>query len=239
MKRLILSLTLGLLVFFVSYQILDEEPPEESRVLSTSESNQNETEEAVSGETTPPDSSQDTIESTPIEKNYEPATIVKPDNQPGVHPVRLEIPSIGVDAPIGEQGYTEDGGMAVPNSVTEVGWFEPGTKPGKRGNSVIAGHVDGRNGPAVFFDLKELSPGDEIYVYGEDGSKLTFTVDRLESYPYNDSPIREIFGPTNNRSLNLITCTGLYDQENQLYTERLTVYTSLTDSNYASSEEAV
>lgn len=237
MRKFIFPIALGLLVFVVSFQILDD-PAKEARVLSSYESPSKQTEVTKSDGAPPPNkASKDLIEIEPIEKNYEPATVVQPDDQPGVTPARLEIPAIGVDAPVGPQGYTEEGGMAVPDSVTEVGWFEPGTKPGRRGNAVIAGHVDGQYGPAVFFDLKELKAGDEMYVYGKDGSTLTYTVDQVVAYPVEDSPIRELFGPTNERSLNLITCTGPYDNQANGYTERLAVYTTLTDHSYAQNTE--
>ncbi|MCA0971826.1 class F sortase [Halobacillus litoralis] len=224
MKHILYSIALGLLVFIVSFQLLDE-PAKEARVLSSFEAEQKQSEE-------PPPLKRDTIENEPIKKNYEPATVVQQDDQTGIVPTRLEIPSIGVDAPIGPEGYTDNGGMAVPDSVTRVGWFEPGTKPGRIGNAVIAGHVDGQSGPAVFYDLKELKAGDEIFVYGEDGSKMTFTVEKVAAYPVEESPIRDLFGPTNERALNLITCTGPYDQEASGYTERLAVYTTLTASDY-------
>ncbi|TGB04007.1 class F sortase [Halobacillus salinus] len=232
MKQILYSITLGLLVFIISYYWLDE-PVKEARVLSSSDAAELRVEQTQTRGAPPPE--RDLLETEPINKDYEPAVVVEPDDQPGIIPERIEIPAIGVDAPVGKEGYTEEGGMAVPDSVTKVGWFEPGTKPGRKGNSVIAGHVDGRNGPAVFFDLKDLNAGDEIFVYGENGSKLTYTVQKVAAYPVSDAPLREIFGPTDQRALNLITCTGPYDREASGYTERLTVFTTLKDSRYAPS----
>ncbi|MBW9235451.1 class F sortase, partial [Leptospira santarosai] len=80
--------------------------------------------------------------------------------------------------------------------------------PGQPGNSVIAGHVDGKNGPAVFYDIGKLKSGDEIIVNAEDGSELVFIVDRVEVHPFDQSPLREIFGFSTGSRLNLITCTG-------------------------------
>ncbi|SFG30809.1 LPXTG-site transpeptidase (sortase) family protein [Halobacillus alkaliphilus] len=228
MKRFVYPITLGFLVFILSFQLLKDEPSEETRVLSNSPSPTPIQAETMDNKAST--HSEDILEATPIEKNYEPAVVAPTDVAEGIVPVRLTIPSIDVDAPVGPQGYTEQGGMAVPDSVTEVGWFEPGTKPGATGNSVIAGHVDGRNGPAVFYDLKELEAGDLIYVEGKDGEKLTYTVQKVVAHPLDESPIRELFGPTNEKALNLITCTGPYDDEAQEYTERLAVYTTLSSS---------
>ncbi|MGP4075493.1 class F sortase [Halobacillus sp. K22] len=228
MKKIVYPITLGFLVFVLSFQLLKDEPAEETRVLSNSPVPT--TTQAETMDKKVNTQSEDALESTPIEKNYEPAVVAPTDGAKGIVPVRLTIPSIDVDAPVAPQGYTEQGGMAVPNSVTEVGWFEPGTKPGAVGNSVIAGHVDGRNGPAIFYDLKDLEAGDSIYVEGKDGEKLTYTVQKVVAHPLDESPIRELFGPTNEKALNLITCTGAYDDEAQEYTERLAVYTVLSSS---------
>ncbi|WLR47771.1 class F sortase [Halobacillus litoralis] len=222
MLRRLFPLALGLLVFFISFHWLNEDPAEESGVLSTSETTRTQ-DVGIKKESLVPDQ----LEKAPIEQNYTPA-VKASSEQYGITPERIHIPSIDVDASIKALGYTPEGGMAVPKTLVDVGWFEPGTMPGSQGNAVIAGHVDGNSGPAVFYDLKDLKPGDEIHVY-DDHMKLTFEVSRMESYPYEDAPIREIFGPTNSRGLNLITCTGAYDKGASTYSERLAVFCVLTD----------
>lgn len=147
-----------------------------------------------------------------------------------VTPIQLRIPSINVDAPIEPQGLTENGEMEVPDDGETIGWYEPGTKPGGMGNAVLVGHVDDYTGPAIFFNLKKLEVGDEILVDGENGETLTFVVKDKQAYPYDQAPIREIFGPSNNNRLNLITCTGLYNRSTQNHEERLVVYTELKES---------
>ena len=49
-----------------------------------------------------------------------------------------------------------------------------GAVPGEQGPAVIAGHVDSRSGPAVFFRLDELAPGDRVEVdpLGREGVRL-------------------------------------------------------------------
>ncbi|WP_226585108.1 class F sortase [Halobacillus litoralis] len=221
MKRILLSITLGSLVFFLSYTLLNEEPEEEARVLSTLDTNSAQNVERTDSV------KNNSNEAGPVKKSYEPAVTVPANNNMGITPERIEIPAIDVNAPVQALGYTDKGGMAVPNNLTDVGWFEPGTKPGSQGNAVLAGHVDGRSGPAVFFDLKKLIPGDQIHLYNKDGTKRTFIVQRLEAYPFENAPLREIFGPANHQGLNLITCTGPYDDEASTYSERLAVYTVL------------
>lgn len=147
----------------------------------------------------------------------------------GIIPTRIQIPAINVDANVKPYGLDESGAMAVPEDGETVAWFEPGTKPGAKGNAVLAAHVDDYTGPAIFFYLKDLEVGDEIIV--EDGDQtLTFVVTGKEAYPYNEAPIRTIFGPANNQQLNLITCTGLYDRKTNNHQERLVIYSQLKET---------
>ncbi|MFC6041320.1 class F sortase [Paenisporosarcina macmurdoensis] len=158
------------------------------------------------------------------------ATKLIKDERQGIVPTRLQIPAINVDAPIDPAGLTEDGDMDVPADIVSTGWFERGYMPGEPGNSVIAGHVDGKNGPAVFYDIGKLKSGDEVLVTGEDGKELVFVVNKVEIYPFEASPLREIFGFSNGSKLNLITCTGEYNKKGSYYEDRLVVYTTLKTS---------
>ncbi|MGK0699813.1 class F sortase [Priestia flexa] len=151
-------------------------------------------------------------------------------------PSQLTIPKLSIQAPIEKTGLTNDGQMDVPDNGNDVAWFEPGTKPGNEGNAVIAGHVDDKEGPAVFYNLHKLDKGDEIFVSDESGNVLTFVVTNKEAYPREDAPLREIFGPTFDHQLNLITCTGLFDRQNKTHEERLVVYTKLQDTKGANAQ---
>ncbi|WP_198135887.1 class F sortase [Pontibacillus chungwhensis] len=154
-------------------------------------------------------------------------TMLQEPEQNGISPTRIRIPAINVDAPIVQKRLNEEREMEVPDNGEDVGWFEPGTMPGNSGNAILAGHVDDRNGPAVFFDLKELEQGDLIYLTGKDGKELTFEVKKVIAYPKDNAPLHKIFGPSNQRNLNLLTCTGTFDHSIQDHEERLVVYTSL------------
>ncbi|MCP3028860.1 class F sortase [Halobacillus sp. A5] len=212
MKPFIGSLILGFLVFFVSFQWLQDKPSEGARVISTS----------------------DFEETTKAEKDNIPREVEKnttlnddESSYKGITPVKIEIPAINVSAPVTQEGLTEEGGMDVPDNDKDVGWFEPGTKPGDAGNAVLAGHVDSYKGPAVFFDLEKLKTGDDIRIHG-DHTLLTFEVERVVAYPADEAPVRKIFGSSDTPSLNVITCTGWYDQEAETHQDRLVVYTKLT-----------
>jgi hypothetical protein len=74
-------------------------------------------------------------------------------------PVRLRAPDIDVDAAVIPLGLEPDGTLEVPQDFSETGWYTAGPEPGEPGPAVIAGHVDSKRGPAVFFRLRELRPG--------------------------------------------------------------------------------
>ncbi|WP_409294685.1 sortase domain-bontaining protein [Peribacillus sp. SCS-26] len=145
----------------------------------------------------------------------------------GLEPSRIIIPSIKVDAKIERVGLLGNNQPDVPKDDRNAAWFEPGTKPGRIGSAVIDGHVDNKSGPAVFFRLKELKPGAEIILLDKKSKKMVFSVERKKSYPYNEAPIKEIFGTRDKARLNLITCTGLYDRSTNNHEKRLVVYSKL------------
>ena len=162
--------------------------------------------------------------------SFQPARDDTEEKQPGVTPALIEIPAIDARATVVPVGQTADGKMEAPKSIYEIGWYEPGIRPGDNGNAVLAGHVDGFSQPGTFYDLKKLEPGDEIYITGTDGRQLIFRVQEKQSYTPQDAPIQEIFGGSSESHLNLITCTGVFDESTGEYEERLVIYTDLVES---------
>ncbi|MBB6448213.1 sortase (surface protein transpeptidase) [Geomicrobium halophilum] len=155
----------------------------------------------------------------------------EPDQEDdGIIPASIEIPAIDVKAEIEPVGILDNGQMGVPSEAEGVAWFEPGANPGEIGNAVMAGHVDSTTGPAIFFDLDELESGDEIIITDEDDRSFIFTVQNQESYPHENAPMENIFGTSETRNLNLITCTGTFNQEEGTHDERLVVYTELNEA---------
>ncbi len=143
-------------------------------------------------------------------------------------PIRLEIPAINLDATfVPPLGLLPDQTISVPDSYSQVGWYNGGATPGENGPAVILGHVDSFDGPAVFFSLGQLTVGDEINVTREDGTTATFTVTHLKRYPQVNFPTLEVYGPTATPTLRLVTCTGLFDRGKQKYTHNLVVYAAL------------
>ena len=145
-------------------------------------------------------------------------------------PVRLEIPAIGVDTTIEKVGRDALGRVDVPKISANVAWFTESALPGENGKtSVISGHLDDPYGPAVFYQLRELVPGDEIAVTYSNGDRHVFVVEDKERYAFDAAPSQKIFGTTPQRMMNLITCDGAWDAGGANYDQRLVVYTRLVE----------
>lgn len=139
-------------------------------------------------------------------------------------PTRVEVPAAHIDAQLVRLGLDTDGALEAPSDFDTAGWWQGGAKPGASGPAVIAGHVDSYNGPAAFFSLKELKPGDAITVHGEEGEAVTFHVDRVEQHPKNQFPTQQVYGPTAEPTLRLVTCAGAFDDATREYRDNLIVY---------------
>ncbi|MFC3735891.1 class F sortase [Paractinoplanes deccanensis] len=138
-------------------------------------------------------------------------------------PARLRVGAIGIDTPLETLRLGDDGALQPPKSFAKAGWYADGTVPGDTGPAVIAGHVDSRGGPAVFYRLRELTVGDRIDVV-RGGSTVRFTVTALRWYPKAGFPTDEVYGPTPDRQLRLITCGGVFDRSLRSYRDNLVVY---------------
>ena len=139
-------------------------------------------------------------------------------------PVRVAIPAIGVDSTLTDIGVDAAGALVPPADFTQAGWFAAGPVPGEVGPAVLAGHVDDRSGPAVFFRLEDLTAGDQVVVTGGDGQRHTFTVTRVEAYPKTAFATAEVYGPTAGPELRLITCGGTFDRSRRSYTDNVVVF---------------
>ncbi len=155
------------------------------------------------------------------------ATTAPVAQKPGL-PVRFLIntPKLKVDAAVEHVAYAPNSrAMDVPKKWENVAWFKPGYVPGMKGNSVIAGHLDSRTGPAVFADLEKIEIDDIVSVIDTKGKKTDFRVMKKQVYFDADAPLLDIFGPTEEAHLNLITCEGEFNQDTDRYDRKLVVFT--------------
>jgi LPXTG-site transpeptidase (sortase) family protein len=135
------------------------------------------------------------------------------------------IPKLDLRAEIIPVGLEENGNMASPEGKDEVGWFEPGVKPGQKGNAVLAGHLDTEEGiDAIFSQISTLQQGDRIVIEDSHGHSNEFAVESIQVYATEEAPLETIFGSSSERRLNLITCHGKWNETSQTYDERLVVY---------------
>jgi sortase (surface protein transpeptidase) len=148
-----------------------------------------------------------------------------PTRAPSTAPVPTEvnITAIGVHASVVPLGRNPDGSTEVPQSFQAAGWYEDGPRPGDPGPAVILGHVDSLHGPAVFYHLKELSPGQLIEVSGA-GESYTFRVDTVASFTKDHFPTALVFDPVPVPALRLVTCGGSFDDKRRSYRSNVVVF---------------
>lgn len=144
-------------------------------------------------------------------------------------PVRIRIPAIRVDRPLVQVGLTRTGALATPplTAAGTPGWFRGSPAPGDLGPSVITGHVDSRTGPAVFWNLSTMRPGQHIAVVRSDHRTALFQVTRVQAFPKARFPTRTVYGPVRYAGLRLITCGGRYDAGHGGYQDNTIVFARL------------
>jgi hypothetical protein len=145
-------------------------------------------------------------------------------------PVSVDIPAIGVHSKLLHLGVNADGSITVPSLATSAGkaaWYKYSATPGQIGSAVIEGHVDSYHGPAVFFRLGALRPGDTIDVTLADGIMAIFRVTGVREYAKTKFPARIIYGATDYAALRLITCGGAFDYITGHYRSSTVVFAAL------------
>ncbi|WP_051913872.1 sortase [Thermorudis peleae] len=118
-------------------------------------------------------------------------------------PNELQIPRLGLDAPVTSVASTVDHGQwywPVPEHA--LGHLLGTANPGEPGNIAISGHVDTRTGPGLFARLGDVRPGDLVIVRSADGV-FTYRVIDVTIVPEDD---RTILRQTPQEQLTLITC---------------------------------
>lgn len=138
-------------------------------------------------------------------------------------PTWLRIPKIGVDAPLGPLRLDDFGELQAPADYRLPGWYEEGATPGEIGPAVIAGHLDSETGKAIFYHLEKLRPKDLILVQ-RDGKWLAFEVVFTGRYAKDKFPTAQVYGPTPDAQLRVITCGGSFDPVRRSYRDNVVVF---------------
>jgi LPXTG-site transpeptidase (sortase) family protein len=134
----------------------------------------------------------------------------------GDQPYRLVIEKIGVNAPVDTYGLDANAIPEVPTGPganQTIAWYNFSSKPGSGSNAVFAGHVTW-NGPAVFFKLAQVAPGDVVKLQGTDGTELVYNVASVFSVDPTDPDAVKVMHATDRDMVTLITCTGEYSDTN-------------------------
>ena len=145
-----------------------------------------------------------------------------------INPVELKIPAIGVDANIQDVGLADDGTMGVPVGFTDAAWYDLGVAPGQPGNAVFTGHISSTAAPGVFYNIDQLGPGNTIHVIGDDGTEQIYIVQEVDNDSADSVPLDQIFAPTDQPGVVLITCTGDWDPVAHLFSNRVVVWATLS-----------
>lgn len=151
---------------------------------------------------------------------------------------RLRIPRLGIDAGVSPR-YVDGLVMPLPDGPQNIAWYDmsnfPGTGgvPGGGGNAIFATHVDFNNqvayadrhfaGPAIFYSLDHLGPGDVIEV-DYDGQTLAYQVTWVEYLDAVTADWRAIWSnDVATDSITLFTCGGTFDRDAHAYSHRLVI----------------
>lgn len=146
-------------------------------------------------------------------------------------PVQVAIPAICVRASVIPLGANPDGTVQVPplSRPRLTSWFDNGPAPGQAGPAALYGHVyTAASGPAVFYRLGDLVPGDTVDITRADHRVAVFVVYRVAEYPKSAFPTMTVYGDTPGPELRLITCGGAFDASAGSYLDNIIVYARLT-----------
>lgn len=121
-------------------------------------------------------------------------------------PVRLEIPSLKVVAPVRRERLAAGGDLVVPGDPHSVGsWHGAPDTAASAGTLVLAGHVDSEGDLGALHPLSAVAPGATVELVDAAGRVESWRVDALEVRRKEDLPDLPASGP---RRLALVTCGG-------------------------------
>lgn len=139
-------------------------------------------------------------------------------------PKKIVIPSIGVDNYIQNVGLDKNNQIVSPGNIYIAGWYTKSARPGRKGLSIMDGHLNGYQHDGIFVNLNKLKSGEEFSVEMGDGRKFRYkvinnnTVDENKATGYLFSQNPKVI-----KQLNLITCGGDYNRNTRYYSKRVIV----------------
>ena len=142
-------------------------------------------------------------------------------------PVRIAIPSIGVNAHVTPLGLNRDHTIQVPRNLADAGWFRPGPEPGEQGAAVVVGHLEGTSGPGVFFRLRQLRVGQVITIRLKGGSIVRFVARSMVRVHKSSFPTTRVYARTSRPTLRLVTCAGALNRTTGRHPDNYIVFATL------------
>ncbi|HEX6461773.1 MAG TPA: class F sortase [Candidatus Saccharimonadales bacterium] len=135
----------------------------------------------------------------------------------------IRIDSIGVAARVLHMGILPNNELNTPKSSYDAGWYEGSAKPGESGAMILNGHYAGPTKPGIFHNLASVKAGSVVTIEKGDGTVLSYKVTSIQTMPAGDVPMTDLLVSKNpgRQDLNIITCTGTFDQKTQTYDKRV------------------
>ncbi len=155
-------------------------------------------------------------------------SVFKDNNEQGIIPASLSIPSLSVFAPVQILGINVKGNIATPSSFSATGWYRYGPEPGDPGIALIDGHVNNGLGLAgVFLNLYTIKNGADIYISDKNKNKLHFVVSAVYKVPYTSHLDDILAGESEKSQLAIVTCDGSWVENEKTYNQRIVVLAEL------------
>lgn len=125
-------------------------------------------------------------------------------------PIRLQIPSLGIDLGVAKGYYDKTTTKWTLDKVNAF-FAAPSVKPNNRGgNTLIYGH----NIAPVFARLQNIPDKAKVILYTDNGHRLVYTYKSSEVVDPNNTSIFDYEGKPR---LTLQTCTGAWFENRQFY----------------------
>jgi LPXTG-site transpeptidase (sortase) family protein len=142
---------------------------------------------------------------------------------------RVQLPALGVEAPIVRVGIDSSQRMVVPTNARDIAWLDQGGIPGRTQNVVLAGHIAYSRAAGSFNRIRDLQPGDDVILRIDDKT-LRYRVVWNCQFHRDTTLADRIMGYTTVPSVTLISCGGVFDTAARTHTDRITVRAELVTS---------
>ncbi|MDQ6782494.1 MAG: class F sortase [Actinomycetota bacterium] len=142
-----------------------------------------------------------------------------------IRPIRVVVPSAGVDAAVLHETVSGNGQLGVPDDPQMVGWWARGPEPGSaRGTAVIDGHVDSATrGIGALSKMSRVTPGQQLAVIGSEGSEI-FRIDAVRQLSKTSLVSSGALDQSVGDRLVIITCGGSFNPTIHAYRDNVVVY---------------